>query len=58
MIRLRGELVTFNFNFPKIPNDIISMISGPSGHVHDPQTQLFLNILDFGYTELLKMIQA
>ena len=44
IILLHGELVTFNFRFPKIPKVFSFMIFGPSAHVHDPKKQLFLTL--------------
>ena len=51
------ELVAFNFHFPKIPKAFIFLISGPSGHVHDPRNQLLLTLALHTYFREYKKIQ-
>ena len=53
---LHGELVTFNFHFPQIPNVCIVLIVGPGGHVHDPQNQFSLTLDSHIYFKKYKKI--
>ena len=53
-IKIYGGLVVFNFPFPKIPNVFMFVIFGPSGHVHDLQKPLFLNLVPPNYSKQFK----